>query len=264
NAQYPNAQYPNAQYPNAQYPNAQYPNAQYPNAQYPNAQYPNAPHSGQLHPGAIYGMQMPPPPASLTGQLRWSEVDEIPSQYKIGAARRRWFTYIVSGLIAVSVAAGVTFLVIRLSRDATPTTGSVHVVSVPTGADVWFDGTLMGDRTPLTIEPVPIGTRHKIEVSLRHYQRYTEEVSIPKAGGTVQMLAQLTSLTGKIAINTTPGGAQIWINGQPRGMTPTTLSGIDIDSTPSIELMHKDFGKYLVPLKWDAAGVAYVDYKFSH
>jgi hypothetical protein len=223
------------------------------------ASYPNA-----LHPNALYGMQAPPPPASLTGQLRWSEVDEIPSQYKIGAARRRWFTYIVSGLIAVSVAAGVTFLVIRLSRDATPATGSVRVVSVPTGADVTFDGTLLTDRTPLTIDIVPVGTRHKITVSLRHYQPYTEEVSIPKTGGTVQMVAQLTSLTGKIVINTTPGGAQIVINGQPRGTTPTTLSSIDIDSTPSIELLHKDFGKYTVPLRWDAAGVAYVDYKFSH
>jgi hypothetical protein len=77
-------------------------------------------------------------------------------------------------------------------------------------------------------------------------------------------MAQLTSQTGKIVINTTPGGAQIWINGQPRGTTPTTLSGIDIDSTPSIELLHKDFGKYAVPLRWDAAGTAYVDYKFSH
>ena len=33
---------------------------------------------------------------SLTGQMRLFEVDEIPSQYKLGAARRRWFTYIVS------------------------------------------------------------------------------------------------------------------------------------------------------------------------
>jgi hypothetical protein len=77
-------------------------------------------------------------------------------------------------------------------------------------------------------------------------------------------VAQLTSLTGKIVINTMPGGAQIWINGQPRGTTPTTLSGIDIVSTSSIELLHKDFGKYAVPLKWDAAGVAYVYYEFSH
>jgi serine/threonine protein kinase len=218
----------------------------------------------QLSPNALYGLQGPPQPASLTGQLRWSEVDEIPSQYKLGAARWRWFTYIVSGLIAVSVAAGVTFLVIRLTREATPSAASVRVVSVPAGADVTFDGTLLGERTTMTVEAVPVASRHKIVVSLRHYQPYTEEITIPRTGGTVQVMAQLTSQTGKIVINTTPGGAQIWINGQPRGTTPTTLSGIDIDSTSSIELLHKDFGKYAVPLKWDAAGVAYVDYKFSH
>jgi hypothetical protein len=239
--------------------NALHPNAQHPNALHPNAQHPNA-----LHPNALYGLQAPPQPASLTGQLRWSEVDEIPSQYKIGAARRRWFTYIVSGLIAVSVAAAVTFLIIRLTRDVPPPTGSVHVVSVPAGADVSFDGTLLGDRTPVMIDVVTVGTRHKIVVALRHYQPYAEEVAIPKTGGTVQVMAQLTSQTGKIVIDSTPRGAQIWINGQPRGTTPTTLSRIDIDSTSSIELVHKDFGKYSVPLRWDAAGVAYVDYKFSH
>jgi len=224
----------------------------------------NALHPHALHPNALYGLQAPPQPASLTGQLRWSEVDEIPSQYKIGAARRRWFTYIVSGLIAVSVAAGVTFLIIRLTRDVPPLTGSVHVVSVPAGADVSFDGTLLGDRTPVMIDVVTVGTRHKIVVALPHYQPHAEEVTIPKTGGTVQVMAQLTSQTGKIVIDSTPRGAQIWINGQPRGTTPTTLSRIDIDSTASIELVHKDFGKYAVPLKWDAAGVAYVDYKFSH
>jgi hypothetical protein len=229
------------------------------------AGYPQLPsHAMPLSPNALYGLQAPPQPASLTGQLRWSEVDEIPSQYKLGAARRRWFTYIVSGLIAVSVAAGVTFLIIRLTREATPTVGSVHVVSVPAGADVSFDGTLLADRTPVTIDGAPVGTRHKIVVALRHYQTYTEEVAIPKAGGPVQVMAQLTSQTGKIVINTTPGGAQIWINGQPRGTTPTTLSGIDIDSTAQIELLHKDFGRQAVLLKWDAAGTAYVDYKFSH
>src|SRR5262249_38402116 len=74
----------------------------------------------QLAPGALSQFQPTPQPLSLTGQMRLLEVDELPSQYKLGAAGRRWFTYIVSGILAVSVAAGVTFLIIRSTRDSVP------------------------------------------------------------------------------------------------------------------------------------------------
>lgn len=79
------------------------------------------------------------------------KLDKIPSQHRLGGRFQRWFTYIVSGLLAVSVAAGVAFMITRRTRDMQPTTGSVHAVSVPTGADVTFDGTLLSDRTPVTI-----------------------------------------------------------------------------------------------------------------
>ncbi|HMG52927.1 MAG TPA: PEGA domain-containing protein, partial [Kofleriaceae bacterium] len=98
---------------------------------------------------------------------------------------------------------------------------------------------------------------------LPHYRAHTEDVDIPKTGRTVSVMAQLTSLTGKLLVNTTPAGAEIRINGQVRGVTPTTINGIDIESTPAIELRHKDFPPRAITLKWDADGMAYVDLRFT-
>jgi hypothetical protein len=218
----------------------------------------------QLSPGALYQFQPAQQPMSLTGQMRLLEVDEIPAQYKLGTTGKRWFTYIASGMLAISVAAGVTFLIIRSSQDTAPTTGSVHLVSVPSGAEVSFDGTRLTEHTPLTVDQVPVGTRHKITISLPHYQPHSEEVDIPKTGQQVSVTAQLTSVSGKLVVNTIPGGAEIWINGQMRGISPTTLTGIDIDSTASIELRHKEFPPHQLLLRWDPEGRASVEFRFSH
>ena len=78
-----------------------------------------------MTPGALYQFQPGQKAMTLTGQMRLFEVDEIPSQYKLGAARRRMFTYIVAAVLALSVAAGVTFFIIRSSKETAPETGKL-------------------------------------------------------------------------------------------------------------------------------------------
>jgi PEGA domain-containing protein len=225
----------------------------------PQPGYPLSPNAlYQFHPSA------PQQPLSLTGQMRLFEIDEIPAHYKIMAARRRLFTYILSGILAVSVAAGVTFLIIRATRDTPPNSGTLHLASVPSGADVMFDGTLLSERTPLTIDRVPVGTRHRITIALPHYKQETQDIDIPKTGLEQSIMVQLTVLKGTILVNTVPAGAEIRINGQVRGVTPTKISEVDIDATRSIELRHRDFPPHEVTLKWQPDGVAAVDYRFSH
>jgi hypothetical protein len=205
----------------------------------------------QVTPGALYGLQPAPQPASLTGQMRLWEVDEIPSQYKLGAARQRWFTYIISGILAVSVAAGVTFLIIRSTRDTAPTAGSVRLESVPAGASALFDGTRMTERTPLTVDGVPLGSHHTIRFELDGYQAVEETVDIPKDGRQVQVQKQLTpAATGKIVIDSKPRGAEIWINNTRRGLSPTTLTGIDMSSTKQIELKLNPYEPFRQNLVW--------------
>jgi eukaryotic-like serine/threonine-protein kinase len=215
-------------------------------------------------PGGLY--QLSPynqrqQPLSLTGQLRLSEIDEIPSLYKIRSTRRRWFAYVVAGLIAVSFAAGTTFFIIRASRETAAVTGSIHIESVPPGGEVYFNGTQLTDRTPLTIEGVPVGTRHEIRVELPRHKSYAETVDIPKTGGEISVTAVLQIVPGKIVVNSQPGGAEIWIDGQLRGRTPTTLNDIDMGSSKKLEIRLKGYQPFVTDLAWPSNGQIMLDPK---
>ncbi len=215
----------------------------------------------QMSPGGLYHFQPPPQQMSLTGQMRLLDVDELPAQFKLGAARLRWFTYIVSGLLAVSVAAAVTFLIIRSTREATPNFGSIHVESVPVGAAVYYDGTQLLDKTPLVIDGVVVGTRHAIRVELGHHKPYQEIADIPRNGGQVSVMAYLKPVTGKLVINSVPANAEIHINGQLRGRTPKTLTDIDMESAKRLELRLKDYQLFVQELRWPPDGRIDIDAK---
>jgi len=213
----------------------------------------------------LYPFQPQPPNPhgmSLTGQLRLSEVDELPSQYKLGSGRRQWFTYIASGVLAVSVAAGVTFLIIRSTRDSTPAVGSIHIESDPPGAEVIFDKQRLIDKTPLTIDGAPAGTRHTIRLELSHFQPVEETVDIPKTGGRISVVKLLSRMLGKIIIDSDPPNAEIRINGQLRGITPRTITDVDMDNVSRIELRLKDYQPIIQDLTW-RDGKATVNAKFE-
>ncbi len=227
--------------------------AQYPQHQPGYGQYPQQ--APQMSPGALYQMNpYPVQPMSLTGQMRLFENDEMPSHYKIGAARRRWFTYLVAGMVAVSVAAIATFLIIRSTRDAAPTVGSIHIESVPAGAEVSYDGTRLAGTTPFTIDDVPVGTRHEIKIDLALHKPYLETVDIPKTGSEYKVMALLKPVTGKLVVNSRPGGAEIRINDQLRGRTPTTINDIDMASAKKLEIRLKDYQPHIQELTWPASG----------
>ena len=256
----PPAGLPAAQTPPGMQPYAAVPGLPpgYPQA-YPQQPYGQAPGLYPVSPGALYQMspygQPAPMPMTLTGQLRLSEVDEIPSQFKIHSGRRRWFAYVIAGLVAVSVAATSTFLVIRTTSDPEPTTGSVHIESVPPGADVYFNNTRLSDKTPLTVEGVPIGTSHDIRVELARHQPYAAMVDIPKTGGEVPVMALMKPITGKIVVDSQPSGAEVWVDGQNRGRTPKTITDIDMSSAKKIEIRLKDYQPFVTTLDWPSNGV---------
>ena len=261
---YPPQGYPPQPYPPQGYPPQPYQNYPQPYGapQYPPQQPPPQP---GVTPGALYQFQPgQAKPMTLTGQMRLFEVDEMPSQYKIGAARRRTFGYIIAGILAISVAAGVTFLIIRSTRDGAPTTGSVHIDSVPAGAEVTFDGTRLTEKTPMTVPNVPVGSRHEVKVELARHQVFVDnEVDVLKTGGETQVMALLKPVTGKLKINSQPGGADIYINGQPRGRTPTTINDVDMSSAKKIELRLKDYQPYLEDLTWPSDGSIEIDARFK-
>ncbi|MDB4953074.1 MAG: serine/threonine protein kinase [Myxococcales bacterium] len=238
----------------------QYPG--YPPPQYQQP-YPPPQYGNNMSPGALYQFQPagapPAQPMSLTGQMRLFEADEIPSQYKV--ARSKWLLLVIAGLLAISIAAGATVLILNHLRDAPPTIGSVHIESAPAGADVYWDNSKLDKKTPVTVDGVPVGSRHEVRVEMPGHATYTESVLLPKKGGEIPVMAMLKVITGKIRVVTHPDGAEIRIDGEVRGRAPTTLNDIDLTSARQIELRLKEYQPYIQPLAWPANGEIDLDIK---
>ena len=117
-----------------------------------------------------------------------------------------------------------TFLIIRWMHKPEPLPATVRIESVPAGADVYFDGTKMLEKTPMTIPHAPLGTRHGVRVELLHYETHEESIDIPANGGEIAVMASLKAISGKIIVDSQPSGAEIRIDGSLRGHTPTNGS----------------------------------------
>jgi hypothetical protein len=201
---------------------------------------------------------------SLTGQLRLLEADEMPSHYKVSGGPR-WLKLAIAAVLAVSVAAGVTFFIIKATRESeTPTVGSIHIESVPPGAEVLYDGTRLAGTTPMTVDSVPVGTRHEIKVQLPRHKEHVEMVDVPKTGGEQSITAVMQPITGKLFVNVSPDGAEIYIDGKLRGRAPTTITDIDMGSAKQVEIRLKDYRPYVQDLVWGADGVITIDRKLEH
>jgi hypothetical protein len=107
--------------------------------------------------------------------------------------------------------------------------GYFQVESVPTGAEVTFDGVFQGE-TPLTIavassSPSP----HSMIIVSRGYLPYTKNLpENPPAGQTLTVMARLEPATpfGTLVVTSSPGGALITVDGGSGQQAPWTYQGI--------------------------------------
>ncbi|WP_337844547.1 PEGA domain-containing protein [Thermus sp.] len=103
-----------------------------------------------------------------------------------------------------------------------PRTGTLSLRSTPSGAEVYLDGALRG-RTPLDLT-LPEG-RYGVELRLAGYEPYRATVQV-RAGETVRLEARLTPepRTGILLLESTPSGAEAYVEGRLQGHTPLRLS----------------------------------------
>jgi len=129
---------------------------------------------------------------------------------------------------SVSVTAGQTASV-SATLVVQSTTGSINVMSTPTGATIVLDGISKG-TTPATLSGISAGS-HSLVLKKNGYADYTTSVSVT-AGQTASVSATLVvqSTTGSINVKSTPAGATIVLDGITKGTTPATLSGISAGS----------------------------------
>jgi len=116
-----------------------------------------------------------------------------------------------------------------------PDVGSIEVSSDPAGASLFLDGHYMGltrSSEPSDLTSVRPGL-HTVQLTLDDYQTYTQTVQVT-AGNVMSITARLTPVspgpvkdtTGAIAVTSSPGGANVFLDNAFRGITPITLSDV--------------------------------------
>lgn len=98
--------------------------------------------------------------------------------------------------------------------------GRVALRSTPAAAAVNVDGEFRG-RTPLTLRLRP-GKRHRITLTKPGYETVSRELSVEADSGR-RLDVSLTALYGNVKVASDPPGADIWVDDQRQGETPSTL-----------------------------------------
>src|SRR5512136_2457297 len=140
-----------------------------------------------------------------------------------------------SGQITVTVdsmetdnGAPVTPATINGNLVVEPATGSIHVTSTPSGAEIFIDNVDSGQTTEFTIDGIAPGD-HVVNVTLAGYEMAAEQTVTVVAGETVDADFTLVPIptTGSIRVTSTPSGAKIFIDDGDTGMvTEATISDL--------------------------------------
>ena len=103
------------------------------------------------------------------------------------------------------------------------TSGALYVISQPTSAKVYLDGTYRG-ITPITLNNLA-ATTHIVQLDYPGYYDWKSTVEVP-AGGTRTVDGTLNpmpvSSTGWIYVSSSPGGAAVTVDGVAFGQTPAS------------------------------------------
>lgn len=146
--------------------------------------------------------------------------DVWPGTYTIRAEKSGYASYTTS----VQVSSGArTSAYCPLS--ALDTSGALYVISTPSGSNVYLDAAYKGS-TPINLGNLASGT-HIVELDHSGYYDWKSTVEVP-VGGTKTIDATLNpmsaSTTGWLYISSSPGGADVSLDGNPMGQTPSSGS----------------------------------------
>ena len=104
-----------------------------------------------------------------------------------------------------------------------PRPGTMDITSTPDGATVMVNSAFRG-VTPLTLSGLPPGT-YNLSLSKSGYSILSTPVTV-ESGSDSEVTATLVLQTGSIAVNTTPPGAAITLDGTGAGVSPATIRNL--------------------------------------
>jgi hypothetical protein len=146
----------------------------------------------------------------------------------------------IIGIIACLLIAGIPASMAADRTTAPPAPGSnITVISLPAGATVFLNGEYRG-VTPIKIGNLSPG-EYLVDVSLAGYKNETftrplKEGSMLEIGVTqFELLSNVPAPTGSgsIAVDSSPGGAFVALDGTPVGQTPTDHAALILNAVPS-------------------------------
>jgi archaellum component FlaG (FlaF/FlaG flagellin family) len=112
-----------------------------------------------------------------------------------------------------------------------PNTGSVTVTSQPSGLPVTIDGAARG-ASPLTLELTP--GSHRIDVGAGPELR-SQDLNVTRGGNAsvhVELMPPVAPRaitgTGGLQVATDPAGARVFVDGEPRGISPVTVAELKV------------------------------------
>jgi hypothetical protein len=147
--------------------------------------------------------------------------------------------------IMVEAATPLTISAVLIRSIPQPTTpplpnGSIAVTSLPSGAEVYIDSQLAGIAPAVFPEIVP--GNHQVRLSVKGYNDWNHIVSVG-SGRMSAINAELiaaTETSGSLAVITDPHGAEIFIDGDFKGVSPVTITGLST-GTHTVLLTLKEY-----------------------
>ena len=125
----------------------------------------------------------------------------------------------------------------------------VAVQTTPTNAQVYLDGELRG-TTPLTLEALPAGKSHTLQISKNGYQ--TLEETIQPSTETNVLEFELVEGGGVLKVTTYPPNAQVSVDGKPAGRAPVVVPGVSRTDSHRIVATLEDGQETAQTVSWQS------------
>gem|GEM_PF-3273955 len=101
--------------------------------------------------------------------------------------------------------------------------GRVHILSIPSGTQVFIDGGYIG-ITPLRTRRIPAGS-HQLRLAKEKHKDKLSAVVVER-GQEKEANIRLLPVKGSIAVASDPPGAAIYLDGESKGNTPLFIYGV--------------------------------------
>ncbi|MCA9539333.1 MAG: protein kinase [Myxococcales bacterium] len=132
-----------------------------------------------------------------------------------------------------------------LFADPVPQVASLVIHSEPEGATLKQNGQAVAGVTPITLNDLPVGSEHLLQLELRGFEPHEERVriraeEIKPDGSPINRRIFLVKARGRLEIYSEPSGAEVYIDNKYFGDTPVKRDNIERSKDKMLLLLRKD------------------------